>query len=156
MTQLKKLSMQVAEEIKLKCLAVYMGSNAIAINPIFRNHEGDDDSWRYQGIVTIDILRLAKQFGTEALDIRLILKDPKDISDEDMVGMMATCKFAKGYIENPGIDYIKELISRFDLDLLLHDYSSIAVAIIDYLRSKGYHIPYMGIDLYEAGIAIKA
>lgn len=26
---------------------------------------------------------------------------------------------------------------------------------VDYLRSRGYMLPYMGIDLYEAGIAIK-
>lgn len=27
--------------------------------------------------------------------------------------------------------------------------------MLDYLRSKGYHIPYMGIDLFQEGIAIQ-
>lgn len=85
--------------------------------------------------------------GVETLDIescKLILTPISEITDEDAISAYD--------IEHPkneasDLDKVESLKMWIETDAIGRD-------VADFLRSRGYALPYMGIDLFETGIAI--
>lgn len=114
-------------------------------------------------------------------DVKLLLKPLSSISDEDAVevGKLAARRpdhytkedaditRHKNSIDVVFTDKIDEVINiSFDGDILLYSWISATkkvieervncqVHIVDYLREKGYALPYKGQSLFELGIAIE-
>ena len=88
---------------------------------------------------------------------KLILTTLSEITDEDCF-YIANLKYQykEGYDLDLAIKMGKILAEIIGGNYSLKwSFGREIMEIIDYLRSKSYHIPYMGYDLYESGIAIK-
>lgn len=79
---------------------------------------------------------------------KLILTPLNEITDEDKLAI-ANIHLAS-FIDQDA--YQKE--DRLYLGQLLTTVGTLKPHIIDYLRSKSYALPYMGIDLFESSLAI--
>lgn len=88
---------------------------------------------------------------------QLILRNISKISDEDL---RDACEIAadeedKGIVPK-GYSFSAEerasLITAFEEDMKVYQFD---YRLADFLRSRSYALPYRGIDLFEAGIAIE-
>lgn len=79
-------------------------------------------------------------------DAKLILKDLSDITDEDAIEV-ANIIGLKEWEEEDKLAYGKEYAMEYG--------NGIIYRVADFLRSKSYMIPYKGINLFDAGIAIR-
>lgn len=73
------------------------------------------------------------------------LKELSEITDEDALHIALTFY----------THYKSDIINATKESLLVHT-ESLEYPVADYLRSKGYALPFEGQDLFESGIAIKA
>lgn len=87
---------------------------------------------------------------------KLLLHDLRDITDEDLtiVAELLGCKDYNSirYEASNGGYFFIDYISKRDCN----KYAGIDILpfqVADYLRSRGYMLPYNGIDLFEADIA---
>lgn len=98
-------------------------------------------------------LLLHRNGKPDVLGCRLILTPLSEITDEDAI---AICKMGNDRLSQPedqlvvGRQIAANMVSVFIEEPFLYNY----VEIIDFLRSKSYMLPYMGIDLFESRIAI--
>jgi len=172
--------MELTNEIKLKIFSNYIGCRVKYIGTDGEYKEGmsdtNKDDYNYRFILTGikkdnhwcttalfgDILNredlvVDTNIETDINDCKLILTPLSEITDEDAIELTNILGW-KGL--NSG--EAKALFGLFFLiksndnlkSQLLYDLNDICM-VYDYLRFKGYMVPYMGIDLYEAGIAIK-
>ena len=90
-----------------------------------------------------------RHIGNGCESFKLILTRLENISDKDMLS------FAKEvlYVGDKEFDTWSDEDKINDIRLYLKR-DCLTIADCDYLRSKGYMLPYMGVDLFEAGLAI--
>lgn len=99
---------------------------------------------------------------------KLILTPLSDITDEHAIeiGKMVNSLLFEDekalsmgrFILNMQFDISIDYVPLLSSDLYIYGEKIKAKSqcrIIDFLRSKGYHIPYMGVDLFQEGIAIQ-
>lgn len=82
---------------------------------------------------------------------QLILKPLSAILDEDAIEV-AKMNYSN---RDEKIDGAKERYIRSTKTYILNPVEVLQYPIVDFLRSRGYALPYKGIDLFEAGIAIE-
>lgn len=88
-------------------------------------------------------------------ECQLLLTPLSEITDEHAVEVARIMNIIDA--ECPQSDYphwIEYTKRTYLTDLKMSKYA-FSVHAIDYLRSKSYHVPYMGIDLFEAGFAVE-
>lgn len=96
-------------------------------------------------------------------DCQLLLTPLSEISDEDLLEVAKLTGWFNWY-NSPNMQYFKNIhgnpcvsnadrIGKYESFCLKED--ELLSAQADYLRSKSYALPYMGIDLFESGIAVK-
>lgn len=161
--------MELTSEIKAKIFGLYLGSPIrVSQNKLFIDDTINNGSTIHGHEFTIwDVHDTG--YGSKAFDVRLILKPISEISDEDAitVAKMLGCEVEldeKIYPPNPMLRNIPKLttdqklsnIGKRELNILDNTVgvNPMEFDIADFLRSKSYALPYMGIDLFEAGIAI--
>lgn len=144
--------MELSTQDKARVFAMYLNAES----PTICTRIDDEDKIELMlcGVNTFDeFVQLSDMDGGIFWDegfnnVQLLLKPLYDISDEDLVtiaqfqgydGFESIEDERPLYLRNTGRRYIKNVI----------DYNT-----ADFLRSKSYALPYKGIDLFEAGIAI--
>jgi hypothetical protein len=103
-------------------------------------------------------------YGTREYDIKPILKPLSKITDKDCKKLADVCfatkkdwivKHNKYAISVHSISGQTLLIWHMDSSLTIDGDKSDVLHLYDLLRSWGYALPYMGKDLFTAGIAIE-
>jgi len=150
--------MELTNEIKARIFGQYL------FCPMLRNKniEGND-------VIVQVIPEYIDDILEAVYDYKLILTPLSEITDEDLKELGDLCGIVGEVIIWIRGDYSVTICNTIKSRMVKIYYSGSNSRIIDkgfeiieyntlitdYLRSKGYMVPYMGIDLYEAGIAIK-
>lgn len=117
-------------------LGINMTGTVAPITVSIQNYDASGAKWDKLTVLPIE-------------DSKLILTPLSEITDEDAIEVAEICGFNSNQ---------KQMGKWFVKDGLMHKADFCAdkyVQLIDFLRSRSYALPYTGIDLYEAGIAIK-
>lgn len=141
--------MTFSKEEKQKIYALYCGCQIAYPSDDFINSKWIPGRWSWSVVADTN-------YSVE--NTRLVLKPLSRISDEDALlcadnlGVDIYFKGTSKLVpEELRVQKVKECLFNH-----IHDFVAIneIVGIIDFLRSKGYALPYQGIDLFEAGVAI--
>lgn len=92
-------------------------------------------------------------FNTE--ECQLILKPLSKISDEDAISVAKLMPNYDPLDQTASDEEILEILVFDGKEATTEHIEELPLKIYDFLRSKGYALPYMGIDLFESGIAIE-
>lgn len=146
--------MQLTTEDKARIFALYLGADCEVISVI-----PEMKPYIALGVfaVTTPIISM---FQDGVLDIKLLLKDLSDITEEDAIEII---KVDWNRIEIP--DNVKLLeIKRSPTSIIyefmgqksqIHLSYNTLYPFADKLRELGYMLPYKGINLFDVGLAIK-
>ncbi len=138
--------MELTKNDKARVFALYLGAKCRRFyRQTHKTYEDDTivlDSENFHGISN----------GSGSYYYKLILKELSEISDEDAtkVSILAGNEIENDFVPTGAQKqtFLDSLNSAIDMDILPYN-------VADYLRSKSYHIPYKGVNLFDAGIAIK-
>lgn len=139
---------EISNEMRARVFAAYWGADYISTyNGRGSTHKVDAtamaallDEKNYGVVRQLLLHRLEDITDDHAIEVAKILKEPVPKSAKDM----SVSKWNKLLI---GDIFLSE-----ENEERLH--YSVWVELIDYLRSKSYALPFMGIDLFASGIAI--
>ena len=87
-------------------------------------------------------------------DYKLVLTALEDITDEDAIEVAKMNKYTHGVNDAAFVRVGKDILKRIFIDKQSN--MCLPYESADYLRSKSYMIPFMGIDLFDAKIAVDA
>lgn len=166
--------MEITNEIKAKIFALYIGCYA------YVKHQELENFYFNDKIIGISYKKSFDKWGIKTSksiydypisDCQLILKPLSAITDEDAIEVLfigeqdesreiiKVKRYDKGIsIEYRFINKKPELNNSngycYSEVGMVFSAFNLGILEIDYLRSKGYMLPYMGIDLFDADIAI--
>jgi len=120
-------------ENKLKFLGAHIGCDIEWLRE-------DDNKWIQSKLTVYD-------FGFYAIKkVRLLTKPLSKISDEDAIEVARLCNwsettFGKEFIKYKALDFLMGGEEDLELDAMCF--------VVDFLRSKSYALPYMGLSVEE-------
>lgn len=170
---------ELTNEDKARVFAMYLGCECIADEQLEHWHPFDkgEKGLKVAGVVheTVVIQRIAETVKDKYNQCKLLLKPLSEISDEDAIEVIKiSVRTGKGdysqleYTITESSDECKvvscmSMLGRvyYNGNVFLHnedisDFFPIHnhIETTDFLRSRGYALPYKGIDLFGSGIAI--
>lgn len=142
--------------MKNKIFALYLGSQVLDDQQVTRELRAVHN----HGFCTLSYNGIGEQENIEIDDLQLILTPLSEITDEDAIEAYKL-EFPKwdeplsAHEEEIGASKLnrEEIIDVMRNEILPDGEMSFRTA--DFLRSRSYHLPYMGLDLYQQSIAVK-
>lgn len=143
---------EITQEMKAKIFGQYLGSKVLLSSPKYTDGYATGTLCGVNSL--IDEYLISWDDGGDwwvlGGQCQLILKPLEDVaSDKETCLGVAAIFGVTLQSEHATLDNVRQ----FGSTRAILECTNIRVA--DYLRSRGYHLPYMGIDLYASSIAVK-
>ena len=144
--------MKLTPEQRLQVFMLY--PNAEVLHRLHKEKVLGYDTSR--GLVILDVPKTIHQFEANPKDCQLLLRSINDITEEEKRELAKVLggeeRDYKVSIDRGLIKLYRETILGYSVD---GEYmmEELPYSAADYLRSKNIALPYMGVDLFEEGIA---